>query len=79
MTPSQIRTNDMNCEIGASIWLITLPIEKSGFYLTKRKLWDSVRMRYEWPLPRLPSGCVCKDQFNVNHDLICHDGGFLIQ
>ena len=78
MTPSQIRTNDMNCEIGASNWLTALPIEKSGFHLTKREFWDSVLMRYEWPLPRLPSRCVCKDQFNVNHAMTCQNGGFLI-
>lgn len=80
MTPSQKRTNEMNCEIGASIWLTTLPIEKNGFYLTKREFWDSVLMRYEWPLTRLPSRCVhpCKQPFNVNHALICPFGGFLI-
>ena len=55
-------------------------IEKSGFYLTKRDFWDSVLMGYEWLLTRLPSRYVypCKEQFNVNHALICPVGGFLI-
>jgi hypothetical protein len=78
MSPEQSRANDINCEIGASIWLTTLPIEKSGFYLTKREFWDSVLLRYVWPLTRLPSRCACGHSFNLTHALSCKKGGFVI-
>ena len=79
MSPVESRTNDINCETGASIWLTTLPIEEKGFYLTKREFWDSVHLRYGWPLPRLPSKCACGETFNVSHALSCKKGGFVTQ
>ena len=79
MTPVESRTNDINCETGASIWLTTLPIEEKGFSLTKREFWDSVHLRYGWPLPRLPSKCACGETFNVAHALSCKKGGFVTQ
>ena len=79
MSPDQKRSNDTNQETGASIWLTTLPIEQKGFYLTKREFWDSIHLRYGWPLPRLPSKCACGDSFNVSHALSCKKGGFVTQ
>ena len=79
MSPDQKRSNDTNQETGASIWLTTLPIEQKGFYLTKREFWDSILLRYGWPLPRLPSKCACGESFNVSHALSCKKGGFVSQ
>ena len=79
MSPDQKRSNDTNQETGASIWLTTLPIEQKGFYLTKREFWDSILLRYGWPLPRLPSKCACGEAFNISHALSCKKGGFVTQ
>ena len=80
MTSVESRTNDINRETGASIWLPTLPIEEKGFFLTKREFWDSVHIRYGWPLPRLPySKCASGETFNVAHALSCMKGGFVTQ
>lgn len=79
MSPEERRTNDINQETGASIWLSTLPIEQKGFFLTKREFWDSIHLRYGWPLPRLPSKCACGEPFNVSHALSCKKGGFVAQ
>ena len=71
MTSDQVRTNEINCEKGASNWLTTLPFEDKGFLLSKREFWDAILLRYNWPIPRLPSTCACHAKFDVSHAL-CH-------
>ena len=65
-------------ENGASIWLTVLPIKEYGFALDKQSFWDSVYIRYNIPLPRLPTSCVCGASFNIEHALSCSKGGFII-
>ena len=77
MTPEQKRHNEINCESGASNWLTALPIEEKGYHLTKCEFWDAVKLRYGWPLPKLPSRCACGEHFNVTHALSCKKGGFV--
>ena len=79
MTTEQKRQNEINCESGASNWLTALPIEEKGYHLTKREFWDAVKLRYGWPLPRLPSKCACGENFNVTHAMSCKKGGFVAQ
>ena len=50
-----------------------------GFTLTKREYWDAIHLRYNWPLPRLPSSCACGARFDVSHALLCKKGGFITQ
>ena len=71
MTIDQKRANEICCEVGASKWLTALPIEDKGFSLNKREFWDSVRLRYGWPISRLPSMCACGAALNISHALSC--------
>ena len=34
---------------------------------------------YDWEVPDMPSVCVCGDNFNVDHAMICKRNGFVIQ
>ena len=40
---------------------------------------DSLCLRYNLPLPNLPSYCACGEMFTVNHALSCKKGGFIAQ
>ena len=62
---------------GASSWLTSLPIKDEGFHLNKREFWDAISLRYDWPIPFLPSTCVCNKPFDVSHALSCKKGGFV--
>ena len=71
------RTVEASLEVGASSWLTTLPIKKYGFLLDKRSFWDSLYIRYNLPLKRLPTTCVCGAPFKLEHALSCCKGGFI--
>ena len=62
---------------GASNWLTSLPIKDEGFHLNKREFWDAICLRFNWPIPFLPSTCVCSKPFDVSHSLSCKKGGFV--
>ena len=38
-----------------------------------------MRLRYNWPIPNLPSKCACGENFNVQHSMSCKKGGFITQ
>ena len=69
----------MAIENEATNWLTSLPLSDNDYHLTKREFWDSVKLRYSWPLTNLPSRCVCGEQFSVEHGLKCLKGGFITQ
>ena len=48
------------------------------FFLEKQAFWDAMRIRYNIPLERLPTLCVCGDSFNLQHALSCPKGGLVI-
>ena len=54
-----------------SSWLNAIPIEEHGLALNKREFRDSLCLRYNPPLPYLPSYCACGEMFTVNHALSC--------
>ena len=63
-------------------WVLLLgsqrcPINAHGFSIDKKSFWDAFRLRYDIPLERLPSNCVCGNSFNIEHALSCHKGGFV--
>lgn len=62
---------------GASNWLTSLPIKDEGFHLNKREFWDAICLRFNWPIPFLPTMCVCSKPFDVSHSLSCKKGGFV--
>ncbi|XP_066916388.1 uncharacterized protein [Clytia hemisphaerica] len=62
---------------GVSNWLTVIPTNERGFELTKQELWDAIRIRYNWPLDRMPSICACGSSFDLAHALSCKKGGFV--
>ena len=64
-------------ETGSSNWLSVVPIKEYTYTLNKQQFWDSLRLRYHWPIPGLPTMCPCGEKFNVQHALSCKKGGFI--
>ena len=64
---------------GASSWLNAIPIEENGQALNKQEFRDSLCLRYNLPLPNLPSYCACGEMFTVNHALSGKKGGCVAQ
>ena len=64
---------------GASTWLNAIPREDQNYHLNKNDFKDAIRLRYNQKLHDLPSNCVCGENFNVQHALICKKGGFVSQ
>ena len=73
MNYEQKRLHEAYCCVGASNWLTNLPIKDQGTISTHYTL----RIRYNWNLPPLPSECICGDEFNISHALSCKKGGFV--
>jgi len=68
-------------DVGASSWLNAIPKEEEDWVLSKQEFRDAVKVRYNLPIPDLPSFCVCKDRpaFTVQHAQQCSKGGFINQ
>ena len=65
-------------EKGSSSWLTVLPLKTYGFTLNKGEFRDSLLLRYDKDLPRLPQSCVCGAKMDINHALNCPRGGYII-
>ena len=63
-------------EKGCSSWLVAIPIQRLGFTLHKGAFQDALCLRYGWDLKLAPSKCRCGEGFDVNHVLVCRQGGF---
>ena len=74
---NNIRLNKINQEKGGSTWLPTILLKEEGYSLSKQEFWDLVKMRYGWPLLRLPKLCSCRAKFDLQHSLSSKRGGFL--
>ena len=74
---TKLRALEASLETCASSWLSTLPIKKYGFNLNKQTFWGGIYMRYNIPLPRMPSICSCSSRFTIEHALSCKKGGFI--
>ena len=61
------------------MWLNAIPIEEHGLALKEQEFRDSLYLRYNLPMPNLPSYCTCGEMFTVNHALSCKKGGFVAQ
>ena len=75
---TKLRLIKASTENGASVWLTVMPIKRNCLFLEKPAFWDSMRIRYNIPLERLPTLCVCGDSFNLQHALSCPKGGLVI-
>ena len=71
------RALEASLETCASSWLSISPIRKYGFNLNKQTFWDGIYIRYNIPLPRMPSFCPCSSRFTMEHALSCMKGGFI--
>ena len=76
MNEKMKRCNDISNETGSSNWLSVVPMRESNYVLKKQQFWDSIRLRYGWPVPGLPVSCLCGG-FNVQHTISCKKGGFV--
>ena len=75
--PEPLRyTVQLASEKGASSWLTALPVQEHGFSLHKGTFRDVLSLRYGWTPERLPSHCVCGQQFHPDHALSCPTGAF---
>ena len=79
LSPNLLQTVQQSRNKGASSWLNAIPIEEHGLALNKQEFRDSLCLRYNLPLPNLPSYCACGETFTVNHALSCKKGGFVAQ
>ena len=76
------RTNgflEFASEKRASTWLTVTPISDMGFNLNKCEFKDGLRLKYDWPFSDNQSKCICGESFNIDHEMICRRGGFIIQ
>ena len=55
---------------------MNLSIKYYGYELTKQEFWDTIKIKYNWPLDRIPSQCICGALFDVTHALSFEKGGF---
>ena len=74
---SQKRQNEIIREPGCTAWLVTFPIGDYNYSFTKQEFSDAIRLRYNWPIPNLPSLCVCGEKYDVQHFMSCKNGGFI--
>ena len=71
---NQLCLNSINREKGVSSSLTSYPISDHGFDLTKQQFWDSLRLRYGWVLPNMPSTCCYSAKMDVQHVMSCKRG-----
>ncbi len=63
---------------GGSSTLTTIPVAEHGFFFeVKSDFVDHIKLRYCWPLDRLPTTCPCGAKFSMDHAQICKTGGFI--
>ena len=74
---NKIRLNKINQENGASTWLSTIPLKEEGQSLSKQEFWNVVKIRYRWPLSRLPNMCSCGAKYGLQCCLSCKKAGFV--
>ena len=79
LPPELLQTIQQARDKGASSWLNAIPMEEHGMALNQQEFRDSLCLRYNLPLPNLPSHCPCGEHFTVNHALSCKKGGFVAQ
>ena len=79
MSKEKLRGNDIAQMKGGSSWLTALPLKDEGYTLNKREFFDALAIRYSWELKRLPTHCVCKKKFDMEHAMSCKNGGYVIR
>ena len=62
---------------GVSNWLTVPPITDIGFELSKQQFSDLIRLRYGWERRNLPTSCLCRSKFDIQHSMSYNKGGFI--
>ena len=68
---------ELSQEKGLSSWLNVIPLKEMSFDLSKREFRDALHLRYYWSIPDKPAVCVCGDNFDTDHAMICKKGSFI--
>ena len=53
MNEKMKRCNDISNETGSSNWLNVIPMREFNYVLNKQQFWNSIGLRYGWPIPGL--------------------------
>ena len=77
MSKDQIRTNDILQQPGRNSWLSIIPVEEFNCNLNKQQFLDAVGLRYQPPIPYLPTRYPCGEKFDTQHAMSCKKGGFV--
>ena len=54
-----------------------LPIAEYGFELSKQQFWDSISLRYDWEISKLPTTSPYGSKFYIQHSMSYKKGGFV--
>ena len=77
MPKDQIRANHILQQPGCKNWLNNIPIEEFNYSINKQQFLNAVRLRYQLPMPNLPTRCSCGEKFDAQHVMSCKKGGFV--
>ena len=77
MFKDQIRANDIFQQPGCNNWLNIIPIEEFNYNLNKQQFLDEVRIRYQLPLPNLPTRCPCGEKCDTQYAMSWKNRGFV--
>ena len=77
MSEKSKRILQLSKEKGESNWFTMLANTEYGFELSKQNFWDSISLRCEWEILKLPTICPCGSKFDIQHSMSCKKGGFV--
>ena len=56
-----------------------IPLKELDYNLNRKEFRDAIMVRYDWEMTNTPMPCAYGVQFSVDHAMVCHRGGFIIQ
>ena len=77
MSTDQIGANGNLQKPGCNNWLNIIPVEEFNYNLNKQQFLNAVRLRYQLPIPNLPTRCPCGEKLDTQHAMSCKKGGFV--
>ena len=77
MSKDLISANDILQQAGCNNWLNIIPIEEFNYNLNKQQFLDAVRLRYQQPIPNLPTRCPSGKKIDTQHAISCKKGRFV--
>ena len=69
MWKDQITANDILQQLGCNNCLNIILIEEFNYNLNKQQFLGAVWLRYQLPLPNLPTRCPCGETFYTQHSI----------